>query len=112
MMRSRKIGWNPVGLKPVQAGPSWSLTVTFLGASLRRNHYWDRRIEERILNTMNARKAEPSSKPYGSEPSHSILLSSGDRKLNILDHNFQVAPRGMTFTTDSYFAPFTALSFR
>jgi len=61
---------------------------------------------------MNAKKDESLSQRDTTEAFHSVLLLCGSQKLNLLDQNFNVSPRGMTFTTDSHFAPFTDLSIR
>jgi|ERR1051326_27466 hypothetical protein len=61
---------------------------------------------------MNARKEVPSDRKDPSDLFHSVLLWCGNHKLNILDHNIQVSPRGIVFKTDSYFAPFTDLRVR
>ncbi len=61
---------------------------------------------------MNAKKVEPTSQTDASEAPHSALLLCGNHRLNLLEPNIQISPRGMTFATDSQFAPFTELRIR
>jgi hypothetical protein len=61
---------------------------------------------------MKAAKHSPSIKGEPHSEFTSVLLQCGKQTLPILDHNFEVSARGMSFKTDSYFAPFTNLSVR
>ncbi len=61
---------------------------------------------------MNAKKDEPTSRQDASEALHSALLLCDHHRLNLLDASIQICPQGMSFATDSEFAPFTELRIR
>lgn len=61
---------------------------------------------------MKAVKEERLSNAEIAAVSHPVLLRCGKRTLNVLDQDFRVSVRGMTFKTDSFFEPFTNLQVR